>query len=178
MRRAVTLPEAMDAAAAAFAQLSGGQATVPLRPRVPGWQRCAPRQGAHPLRPQPQRARYPGHRGAGAALRRAGRPAAGVVGRQVADVTALRTGAAAGVATRLLARRRVICQRTCECRHEPTRRSSEADVISTATAASEPVFADGDLSPGTYISAMGAYRPDMREAPGHSRAGASRGRCA
>ena len=35
MRRAVTLPEAMDAVAAAFAQLSGGQATVPLRPRVP-----------------------------------------------------------------------------------------------------------------------------------------------
>ena len=39
----------------------------------------------------------------------------------------------------------------------------EADVVITATTASEPVF-DGDLlAPGTHVTAMGQYHPEKRE---------------
>src|SRR6056297_1296624 len=39
----------------------------------------------------------------------------------------------------------------------------EADIVITATTASDPVF-DGDLlAPGTHVTAMGQYHPDKRE---------------
>jgi ornithine cyclodeaminase len=41
----------------------------------------------------------------------------------------------------------------------------EADIICTATTSKSPVFADADLKPGVHISAIGAYTPEMVEAP-------------
>jgi alanine dehydrogenase len=42
---------------------------------------------------------------------------------------------------------------------------SEADIICTATTSTTPVFADADLKPGTHISAIGSYTPEMQEVP-------------
>jgi ornithine cyclodeaminase len=42
---------------------------------------------------------------------------------------------------------------------------SEADIICTATTSHTPVFRDGDVQPGTHISAVGAYTPEMQELP-------------
>jgi alanine dehydrogenase len=41
----------------------------------------------------------------------------------------------------------------------------EADVICTATTSNTPVFQDEDVRPGTHISAVGAYTPEMQELP-------------
>jgi alanine dehydrogenase len=41
----------------------------------------------------------------------------------------------------------------------------EADIICTATTSHSPVFRDEDLRPGTHISAVGAYTPEMQELP-------------
>lgn len=40
----------------------------------------------------------------------------------------------------------------------------EADVIATATMATEPLIRGAWLKPGTHLDLIGAYRPDMREA--------------
>lgn len=42
----------------------------------------------------------------------------------------------------------------------------EADIVSTATTSSEPVFRDEDLKPGVHINAVGSYKPHIREIPG------------
>lgn len=39
----------------------------------------------------------------------------------------------------------------------------QADILVTATNSSTPVFDGTDLRPGTHITSLGAYRPDMRE---------------
>ncbi|MGH2533988.1 MAG: ornithine cyclodeaminase family protein [Thermomicrobiales bacterium] len=49
----------------------------------------------------------------------------------------------------------------------------EADVICTATTSRQPVFADGDLRPGTHINAVGAFTPEMQELPAATVARAS-----
>jgi ornithine cyclodeaminase len=41
----------------------------------------------------------------------------------------------------------------------------EADIICTATTSHSPVFRDEDVRPGTHISAVGAYTPEMQELP-------------
>ena len=41
----------------------------------------------------------------------------------------------------------------------------EADVVCTATTSHTPVFRDQDILPGTHISAVGAYTPEMQELP-------------
>jgi ornithine cyclodeaminase/alanine dehydrogenase-like protein (mu-crystallin family) len=41
----------------------------------------------------------------------------------------------------------------------------QADVICTATTSTTPVFRDEDVRPGTHISAVGAYTPEMQELP-------------
>ncbi|HOW84603.1 MAG TPA: hypothetical protein P5119_04525 [Candidatus Aminicenantes bacterium] len=46
----------------------------------------------------------------------------------------------------------------------------EADIISTATTSSTPVFRDGDLKPGVHINAFGSYKPHVREIPGETMA--------
>ncbi|HSL31933.1 MAG TPA: hypothetical protein VK900_22200 [Anaerolineales bacterium] len=40
-----------------------------------------------------------------------------------------------------------------------------ADIICTATTSKNPVFGDRDLRPGTHISAVGSYTPEMQEVP-------------
>ncbi len=47
----------------------------------------------------------------------------------------------------------------------PQQAVAAADIICTATTAQAPVFSDEALKPGVHISAIGAYRPDMREIP-------------
>lgn len=40
-----------------------------------------------------------------------------------------------------------------------------ADIICTATGSTKPLFEDRDVKPGTHISAIGAYTPEMQELP-------------
>lgn len=47
----------------------------------------------------------------------------------------------------------------------PREAIEHADIICTATTSSTPVFQDVDLKPGTHISAVGSYTPDMQEVP-------------
>jgi alanine dehydrogenase len=44
----------------------------------------------------------------------------------------------------------------------------EADVICTSTTSRKPVFDDADVKPGTHISAIGAFTPEMQEIPGET----------
>jgi alanine dehydrogenase len=41
----------------------------------------------------------------------------------------------------------------------------QADIICTATTSHTPVFDDADVRPGTHVSAVGAYTPEMQELP-------------
>jgi ornithine cyclodeaminase/alanine dehydrogenase-like protein (mu-crystallin family) len=41
----------------------------------------------------------------------------------------------------------------------------QADIVCTATTSRRPVFADSDLKPGTHVSGVGAYTPEMQEIP-------------
>ncbi len=52
--------------------------------------------------------------------------------------------------------------RVARCATEAVR---EADIVSTATVARTPVFADADLKPGVHINAIGSYQPDVQEIP-------------
>ena len=45
----------------------------------------------------------------------------------------------------------------------PAAAIEDADVVITATTASEPVFDGDDLEPGTHVTAMGQYDPEKRE---------------
>jgi len=47
----------------------------------------------------------------------------------------------------------------------PAEAMAGADVVCTATTASEPVFDDADVAAGAHINAVGAYRPPGREVP-------------
>ncbi len=42
---------------------------------------------------------------------------------------------------------------------------ADADVVVTATTASDPVIADADVEPGTHVTAMGQYHPEKNELP-------------
>lgn len=48
---------------------------------------------------------------------------------------------------------------------DPDEAVAEADVISAATPATEPLFAPGSVRPGTHINAVGAFTPAMCEIP-------------
>ncbi|OGO26291.1 MAG: ornithine cyclodeaminase [Chloroflexi bacterium RBG_16_51_16] len=54
-----------------------------------------------------------------------------------------------------------------EIKSAPTSKQAieEADIICTATTSQEPVFNDTFLKPGTHISAIGSYTPEMQEIP-------------
>jgi len=47
----------------------------------------------------------------------------------------------------------------------PQEAIQHADIICTATGSTIPVFADKDVKSGTHICAVGAYTPEMQEAP-------------
>ncbi|MCS6883017.1 MAG: ornithine cyclodeaminase [Oscillochloridaceae bacterium] len=227
VHQAVPMPAAIDAVESAFVRLSAGQADVPLRlhvetPAPPGVSFVMPARldGA----PTPALgvkvvSVFPGNRDQGEPAIYAlvtlfdpetGRPLAVLDGTYL---TALRTGAASGVATRHMARadakvlalfgagaqalpqalavcavraieRIWIVNRTPARAYElverlraaglgqdvrvaadPTQALMEADVICTATASPTPLFADGDVRPGTHINSVGSYRPSMAEIP-------------
>lgn len=46
----------------------------------------------------------------------------------------------------------------------PSEVVSQCDILVTSTTSRIPVFSGKDLKPGTHINAIGAFRPDMREA--------------
>lgn len=43
---------------------------------------------------------------------------------------------------------------------------AQADIVSAATLAAEPLVRGAELRPGTHVDLVGAYRPDMRESDG------------
>ena len=47
----------------------------------------------------------------------------------------------------------------------PKEAIEQADIICTATTSPKPVFDDKDVKPGTHISAIGTYTPEMQEVP-------------
>lgn len=47
----------------------------------------------------------------------------------------------------------------------PREAVEQADIICTATGSIKPVLEDKDVKPGTHISAIGAYTPEMQEVP-------------
>jgi ornithine cyclodeaminase/alanine dehydrogenase-like protein (mu-crystallin family) len=47
----------------------------------------------------------------------------------------------------------------------PKEAIEHADIICTATTSPKPVFDDENVKPGTHISAIGAYTPEMQEVP-------------
>ncbi len=47
----------------------------------------------------------------------------------------------------------------------PKEAVERADIICTATGSTKPVFDDVDVKPGTHVSAIGAYTPEMQELP-------------
>jgi alanine dehydrogenase len=47
----------------------------------------------------------------------------------------------------------------------PAEAVSQADVVCTVTTSPAPVFADGDLRPGTHVNAVGSYKPQVAEVP-------------
>jgi ornithine cyclodeaminase/alanine dehydrogenase-like protein (mu-crystallin family) len=42
---------------------------------------------------------------------------------------------------------------------------TKADIVCTATVSTTPVFDNVDIAPGTHISAIGSYKPDVQEIP-------------
>ena len=48
---------------------------------------------------------------------------------------------------------------------DPQEAIESADIICTATTSLKPVFDDSHIKPGTHISAVGSYTPDMQEVP-------------
>ncbi|HEX9373261.1 MAG TPA: ornithine cyclodeaminase [Roseiflexaceae bacterium] len=226
VRQAAPMPAAIDAVAAAFAQLSTGAATVPLRVPI-----AQPQHDAHTFF-------MPAHLAGSGALglkvvsvfphnqalhglpsihalvvlldAETGRPVAAMDGTYL---TALRTGAASGAATRALARpgARVLALfgagaqapaqalAVCAVRQiervwvvnrgraraeallatlqatglaaelriadSPAAALAAADVVCCATSAATPLFADGDLRPGTHINGVGSFTPAMAEVP-------------
>ena len=49
---------------------------------------------------------------------------------------------------------------------------SVADVVCTATASRQPVFAAAHLRPGTHVNGIGSFRPEMQEIPAETIAAA------
>ncbi|HMQ31993.1 MAG TPA: ornithine cyclodeaminase [Chloroflexaceae bacterium] len=227
VRRCVPMAAAIDAVEAAFVSLSSGQADVPLRAHIATPERAAtsffmpariagPRPGALGLKVVSV---FPHNVGRGEPSIYAlvtlldpdtGRPLAVLDGTYL---TALRTGAASGTATRHMARpdarvlvlfgagAQALPQAQAVCAVRPIERIwlvnrnrdraqllaarmrnegmrldiriapstaqalAEADVVCTATASPTPLFADGELRPGTHVNAVGAYKPSMAEVP-------------
>lgn len=227
VRQAVTMDEAVQAVREAYVQLSSGQAVVPLRTPVPAgdtgnvtlfmpaYLSASRALGAKIV------SVFPSNAGRGLPTIHAlvvvvdgetGRPLAIMDGTYL---TALRTGAASGVATDLLARpdvhtaaifgagvqARTQLEAVCTVRDiqrvwvydpqpeaatafaaemsrrggripgalrvagTPAEAARQAGVICTATTASQPVFDDADVQPGTHINGIGSYTPAMQEVP-------------
>ncbi len=226
--RAVPMADAMRAVGGAFAELAGGKATVPVRPHVeipsadgvalvmPAYLAESDALAVKVVSVFPHNAARH-HLPAISAVVLLVDTATGVPLALLEGgwLTALRTGAASGVATRLMAREAAStlavfgagaqalpqALAVCEARaieriviFSPTQEHAErlaaelrtvgapvpadvrvaasptdalagADIVCCATSSKTPVFADADLRPGTHINGIGAFRPDMAEAP-------------
>lgn len=224
VRQALPMRQAIEAVKNAFIQLSTGQANMPLRTvlRVPRHRGVVLFMPAY-LAAEDQMAVkiasvFEENSAKGLPLIHSlvvvmdtstGEPIAVMDGTYL---TALRTGAASGVATELLARKdaqtvailgagaqgRAQLEAVCAVRSiqkalvydtvpdraasfasEMSRRLSlaveaadtpakalhQADVISTATSSSSPIFDDADIGLGVHINAVGAFTPQMQEIP-------------
>lgn len=216
------MPEAIEAAKSAFIELSSGAANVPERTHIS----IGRHKGTTLIMPAylgksdalacKIASVFPDNSAKGLPLVNAvvilldaetGEILAAIEG---ASLTALRTGAASGLATDLLAGKdakilaifgagvqgRTQAIGVCAVRnikkvlvydHNPTNAEkfvaemakeidadlfiaqspklavSEADVICTATTATEPVFDGNDLQAGTHINAVGSFNPQMQE---------------
>jgi ornithine cyclodeaminase len=227
VRQAVPMADAIDAVAQGFARLAEGAADVPLRTplHVPEHEavslfmpaRISGRDGALGLKVVsvfPQNFLRFGRPSINALVvlldPASGQPLATIDGTYL---TALRTGAASGLATRLLAREdaktlalfgvgaqaltqvlAVLAVRPIEdiwivnrtrdhvaifasklrsagvtinirLAADAQHALAQADVVCTATSATEPLFKADDVRPGTHINAIGAYTPAMAELP-------------
>jgi ornithine cyclodeaminase len=121
-------------------------------------------------------------------------------------ITAIRTGAVSGLATKLMARenastlamlgsgamafdqieavravrpidRILVWSRSLanadalaervggEAVSDPDEAVTQADVVSCATPATEPLFGEASIRPGTHVNAVGAFKPEMIEVP-------------
>lgn len=231
VQNAVSMPEAIALMRSAFEALSTGKAVAPLRRHldIPEHNATAlfmpasfPAQNRLALKAVTV---YPGNAAAGLPTIHAlvmvfdaatGRPLAMMDGEYL---TALRTGAASGLATDLLApsdasvvaifgtgvqartqlagvcavrpiRRALVVGRSPEraerfCREMevtfhfpvemagPAEALEQAQVVCTATTATEPVFSPEMVSAGTHINAVGSYKPHVREIPGETVAAAT-----
>ena len=224
VRRALPMREAVDAMKRALAALSAGEAVVPPRTHLaladppgdalvmPSYVPADGRLGVKIV------TLLESNRDRGLPMLQAlmvlfdattGSPLAVM---DAATLTAIRTGAASGAATDLLARPEAQAaavfgagvqgrtQLEAVCAVRPIRRArvfdpdgeaargfademadrlgiavdpagtpaealAGADVVCTATTASEPVFEDADLAPGVHLNAVGAYQPPAREVP-------------
>ena len=221
--RHLPMPDAINAMRTAFRQISSGEAIIPLRSTI-----ALPGQDAGALfmpgflsgsgilgikivtlfKENPEKGLPLIHAMVVIMDGKTGAPRAVIDGE---SLTALRTGAASGLATDLLARKnaevltlfgagvqgRTQLEAVAAVRDlkkafivdpdkiktkewiartqpgypfqilagEPGASVREADIICTATTATEPVFRASDLRPGTHINAIGAYQPDRREIP-------------
>jgi len=224
VRRALPMPDAVEAMKRALAAISAGEAFVPARTHLsladpPGTALVMPayvpadgRLGVKIV------TLLEGNRQRGLPMLQGlmvlfdattGSPLAVM---DAATLTAIRTGAASGAATDVLARPAATAaavfgagvqgrtQLEAVCAVRPIRRCrvfdvdgeasrrfademserlglavepaetpaealARADVVCTATTASEPVFEDADLAPGVHVNAVGAYQPRVREVP-------------
>lgn len=227
IRQALHMPAAIAATAAAFRQLAANQATIPLRNRIelpdhqavslfmPAYLPQSTALGIKLVSVFPQNPERYGLPSLAAVLvmldSTTGQPVALL---DATYLTAVRTGAAPGVATQYMARAdarvlalfgagamapdqaRAVCavrsieriwlvNRTpanaarlrerlladpaiaadIQIATTPAQALAEADIISCATGAPEPLFAAADVRPGTHINAIGSHEPHIAEVP-------------
>ena len=224
VRTALPMAEAIEAMRDAFAAVSAGTADIPLRTHIPlpddrGATLTMPAATRSPVRlgaklltvfPNNPSRKLPMIHGLVVMFdEETGRPSGLLEGM---TLTAIRTGAASGLATELLSKQdassvaiigsgtqartqleAVCCVRPIErvtiySRNDAnaTRFAEEivdlpgvpenvqvvpsaaaaadgADIICTATSASDPVLASADVAAGTHVNAVGSYTPQMRE---------------
>jgi len=234
VRRALPMTEAVEAMKRALAALSAGEAAVPPRTHLAlGGPSPDADDAANPAGTalvMPAYAPADGRMGVKIVTLLKGNPGRGlpllqglmvlvdattgapIAVMDAASLTAVRTGAASGAATDLLARPdaqaaavfgagvqgRTQLEAVCAVRPirqarvfdvhpeaaralademtgrlgiavdpaaSPAEALAGADVVCTATTASEPVFDDADLAAGVHLNAVGAYQPPAREVP-------------
>lgn len=215
----LSMKDAIDAMATAFGAYSSGKATVPLRAKIDTGKGVTLLMPAHLPASEALTVKlvsiYDGNPALGyprisalvvALDPETGRPLALMDGE---SLTALRTGAAGGLAAKLLSRENAevmalfgagIQGRTqleavlavrdikrvylydlnpdaCEAliaevegpglemriAKTPREAVENADIVATATPSTKPVFDGRDLKPGVHVTAIGAFKPEMRE---------------
>ncbi|MEE4607499.1 MAG: hypothetical protein V2L15_01310 [Desulfobacteraceae bacterium] len=221
VRAALPMPEAIGAMRSAFSQLSAGDAEVPLRGRVgtgkgvsllmPAYMKKSGELGVKIISiydGNPQRGLPTVSATVMVLDSETGLPLAFMDG---SSLTAIRTGAAGGLAAEILsrpdARRMVLFGAGVQARtqleavlavrrleevavvdpsaeaarrlaadfnsrpngprvvvaDDPSPAVSRADIVVTATTARTPVFNGNDLRPGTHVTAVGSFMPDVQE---------------